>query len=662
MAGFNNIGPGSGIKVGYIANEGKPDNLTEENDSHQKIGNPLLHGSSVSDDHYSFSSLMQPPTNFGQQSFPGILDPGTIIYYLAQDGMNGGIILGHSSTTQKGNQGGVGGGGMDLTDSGHIGKVRKSELDVNTPPDVQETTERGAKIKKPVEKGEQHSLSILDGLPIHGALFDMAGFKLPEMKKIPTAKKRGQQMLDQNMLGQLMGQLQSMGGMLQGLKGKGGSRNNGASNLGSLAQQGNFQGQTVNGYEENVGQTAIFFSNTSSAGPGSAGWGESNNRFAIITQNATPRMALALENYSRLVQGINNQNDVSSDKPDVVYLTGNIVHPGTVLKNAEELLSQVNNISDLMFVMRQLHSNTAYHGLDKLSDVTISTNTAWGQANKIVTTNGDVIIRYSEPAKRNMANFYMEMANSYVAGAFTSLDPNTELVLTKVGLDVKEETANTVANSEFTLNSSATVFTEVYSPKLTVGSGIIPKSTPFEERFVSDGRTKIYYLKNQYDPSPGKVSISIESKIIETTNGIEVVTTKKSLLNPEFYLAVDTQTFELETALPENDVIIFSGYTFVVPVNTNPNPNTGGGSGAGGGGGAGGAGAGGGGSGQNIMGQMFGKGSQMMQEMMKRLHPTGEQESKKMTQKLNDQESQKLLEIAKKTINGGDPLDKSLFG
>ena len=49
--------------------------------------------------------------------------------------------------------------------------------------------------------------------------------------------------------------------------------------------------------------------------------------------------------------------------------------------------------------------------------------------------------------------------------------------------------------------------------------------------------------------------------------------------------------------------------------------------------------------------------------ILKRLHPGGEKESMKMTQTLNQgQDAMKLLEIAKKTINGGDPLMKNLFG
>ena len=51
-----------------------------------------------------------------------------------------------------------------------------------------------------------------------------------------------------------------------------------------------------------------------------------------------------------------------------------------------------------------------------------------------------------------------------------------------------------------------------------------------------------------------------------------------------------------------------------------------------------------------------------MMEMFKRLHPGGEQNAKQMHEKLNtDQDSNKLFEIVKKTMNGGNPLDSSLF-
>lgn len=645
MSGFNNIGPGSGIKVGYIANEGKSDSLTDDESSHQKIGNAQgLHGSSVSPDDYSFSSLMQPPTQFGQQSFPGILDPGTIVYYLAQDGMNGGVILGHSSTIQGGGSGSGAGGGVNLTDAGHIGKVRKSKLDVNTPPEIQETTERGAKIKKPVEKGEQHSLDMLDGLPIHGALFDMAGFRLPEIKKVPTAKKQGQMMLDQNMLGQMMGQIMSMGGMLQGLKGKGGGGQN--SNLGGLTQQGTYKNERVDGYVANVGQTAVFFSNTAGAGPGNAGWGNvGNNRFDVILQKLPPHMRTALTNYSRLVQGVDNLDVIGSKTPEISYLTGDVVHPGTVLKNAEEMLSQVTNISDFMYVMRQLQSNTAYHGLDKLSNVTVTVDTAWGKAKKTMDKDGNITIRYSDAAKKEMANFSMAMANSSIASGFGSLPANTKMVLTKVGREIKVEANANVSFAKFVTNTKNTVMVQVYSPTKNVLSTIVTRSTAFEQKYKSDGKKRIYDVEKQYDPRPEKVKIYVDNILVESKN----------------YLAVDTKTFELYTVPETGANISFKGYTLVTqpPITVPPPaPTRGGGTS----GGTGGGGGGGGGIGQNIMGQMFGKSSGQMQELMKRLHPTGEQESKKMTQQLNqDQTAQKLMEIAKKTINGGDPLMKNLF-
>ena len=460
-------GPDSNFKIGVIGN--KADDLPSDESSHQKIMNPLEHGSGVSLDDLSFSSLMQPPTQFGQQSFPGGLDPGTIIYYLAQEGMNGGIILGHSSTTNKGGSGAGNLGGQNLQ------SLRQSKRNVNVPPEIEEKTERGAKVKKPKEKGEQHSLDMLDGLPIHGALFDLTGFRFPEIKKVPTAKKKGSEMVSQDMMNQLMGQIQSMSGMLKGLAGKGGGGG------GAGAGAGNFGVSTMGGL-------------------GNAGWGNTEDKLTPILNKLSPELKTALSNYARLVQGVDNLDALNSVN-EISYLTGDIVDPETVLSYAEQMIPQATSLSDLMYIMRQLQSNTAYHGLDKIQNVTINIDSAWGEATKTLNLDGEVSIEYSEAALKEMEEYERNLANNNINAGFTSAPPS---------------------------------------------SGA---------------------------PSSG-----------------------------------------------------------------------------------------GGGGGSNIMGQMFGKAQSTMQELMKRLPMTGEKESTKMTQKLNhDQVSQKLMEIAKKTINGGDPLSKDLF-
>lgn len=557
MGGYNNFpGPQGGIKVGVIGN--MSDDMPQDQSSNQKILNPLEHGSGVDLQHLAFSTLSQAPTQFGQQSFAGALDPGTIVYYLAQEGLPGGIILGQSNSQLGGNQEGGSSGGQSLT-QGKVSQLRKSKWEVNVAPDIEEGEERGAKIRKIKEKGKQHSLSELDGLPSHGALFDLAGFRLPEMKKIPTAKKHGSKMMDKDMMNQLLGQVQSMGGMLKGLMGKGGGgKQSGLTGLVNMSTANNtptmgtrtLGNNTIYLSYANVGNVKV--SNTAIGniyfGLGSAGWGNTgNNRIAHIVANLNPNMKMAMNSYANLVQGF-----VTSNGTAFVY--GDIVHPPSVLANAEILLSQANNLSDFTYAIKELQSNTKYFGLNKISNtnVTIVVETAWGLAKKVLMANGDVYLQYSNTAKNNIIAFEKTLANTTLAAGFTSVPANTIMVKTTVYRTTREEANTDVEYAVFASNVNAAVQATTTSP-----------------------------------------------------------------LNP--------------TA-------------------------------AGAGGSGGGSGGGGGGTGQNIMGQMFGKSSQVMQDLMKRLPMTGEKESKQMTEKLNsDQTAQKLMQIAKKTINGGDPLTKSLF-
>ena len=196
--------------------------------------------------------------------------------------------------------------------SGKVSQLRKSKWEVNVAPDIEEGEERGAKIRKIKEKGKQHSLAELDGLPSHGALFDMAGFRLPEMKKIPTAKKHGSKMMDQDMINQLLGQVQSMGGMLKGLMGKGGGgKQSGMTGILNMSTANN----TSTMGTRTLGNTTIFLSyanvgnvkisNTAPGnvyfGIGSAGWGNTgNNRISNIVANLNPNMKMAINSYANM--------------------------------------------------------------------------------------------------------------------------------------------------------------------------------------------------------------------------------------------------------------------------------------------------------------------------------------------------------------------------
>ena len=140
---------------------------------------------------------------------------------------------GQSNTVKKGGQNGGGAGNLDSTET--IAGLSSTTRDINIAPDIQETEENGVKIRKIVEKGKQHSLDLLDGLPIHGALFDMAGFRLPEIANVPTAKQTNDAMAGVQQLQQMMGQVMSLGQMIQGLAGnKGGGGGGGGFGAGSI--------------------------------------------------------------------------------------------------------------------------------------------------------------------------------------------------------------------------------------------------------------------------------------------------------------------------------------------------------------------------------------------------------------------------------------------
>ena len=146
---------------------------------------------------------------------------------------------------ERGVAGAGSGGGTNLLSD--FDDLFTNKLPINTPPDVQETTDAdGVKVRKIKEKGKQHSFSMLDGLPSHGAAFAMSGYRQPEIPNVPTAKQQNTGMLNQQMMEQMMGQIMSMAGMFQGLMGNGGGGGGGGGMGGGL---GNLGTNSVSAYE-----------------------------------------------------------------------------------------------------------------------------------------------------------------------------------------------------------------------------------------------------------------------------------------------------------------------------------------------------------------------------------------------------------------------------
>lgn len=377
MAGYGNFpGPQSGIQPGIVVG-GHHNDPDSEHTSGMRIKSPLEHGDGVNISDLNFAQMMHTPSGFSQNSFQGVLDPGSLVYILKNVGTPGGIILGQGNP--KLNQGGGAGGGGQSLMGGDFQQARQQDIGVSVPPDIQEGEERGAKVRKIKEKGQMHSLSLLDGFPVHGALFDMTGFRIPEMKNIPTAKQKGNQMMTNDMMDQLQGTIGNLGGMLQGLM-KGGG-------------MGGFGGRGGGGGGAGQGNFGVSF-----APNGVAESGTVDVSMEKTTANLTPQMQTAVNNLRTLVQGYDTSNGVA-------FATGGQVHEATYLQNAQELISQVTTLDDLMNVIKQLQLDDDLKGSDQLNVLEQEIETAWGKAVQQVTYDGQVVLEYSQDALDEMAKF-----------------------------------------------------------------------------------------------------------------------------------------------------------------------------------------------------------------------------------------------------------------
>jgi hypothetical protein len=376
------------------------DHKAEDNSSNQGVFAAQDWGDNVNIEDASLSSLLNSPTAFMQQAFSGGLDPGTPVVMLKQAGELGGMIIGQSNTVRNGGQ---------PTSGKAVGGAQKVEQLVNTKrninvaPDVKEMDVGGVKIRKIIEKGQQHGLDLLDGLPIHGALFDMAGFRLPEVSKVPTAKQTNDGMMSLDQLKQMMGQIMSLGQMIQGLAGnKGGGGGAGGYGAG-LAQTGAGSVSTTP-YTPPGANTG--------AGGADYGGGLGNNIIAAvdaqpgthlydIMDGLSPPMKAAVNSLSILLQGYDAQDGVA-------YLTTNVVHEETYLQNARELLGQVQTLDDLMYVLSRLQWDKTLFGQENIANVVTEIQTAWGTALQEIDVNGNIVLTYGSED----ANLEMEFANN----------------------------------------------------------------------------------------------------------------------------------------------------------------------------------------------------------------------------------------------------------
>lgn len=347
------------------------------NGSNISCRDPTCHGPGVSDQDLARAGIL---VGAGLQNiFPGYIPAGAMLYGARGLGMNGQLVLGLANAIRSGNQESGASGGQDLM-SGGIKHLIDQKVPINPPPKiVSQESDRSdgdnpTMVRVIQEIGQEFSLSLLDGLPNHGALYGMSGFRTPETKKVPTARQTNDQMMTNNMFDQLQGQIMSIGKMLSQLQSNGSGGGGGSANSGG-------------------------------------GLGTGQSYWQDIHDVLTPNMSTALTSLSNLIQSHETDNGVG-------YVTGGVVHTGIYLENAASLLAQATNIDDLMTVFQRLQWDTSIMGHEALDNVVVQIENAWGVALQEVDHNGTITVTYADAnAQIEFAN---SMSNTAYAGAGTS--------------------------------------------------------------------------------------------------------------------------------------------------------------------------------------------------------------------------------------------------
>lgn len=365
------------IQLGVIASGGKDDKADYPSDksSNQKVILPMIHDpDGVKQEHLAFSPMMHAPTSVSHVSFPGSLDPGALVYFLKMPGENGGVILGQANDLVNYDKG-SGGGGENLLGHQYFQELFDREIGVLIPPEIKETTEDGVKVKTIKEKDKHHKHSLLKGLPYHNAIQSTTGYKLEEIKEVPTAKQYFDAIPNEDIMGMMPGDFASLSGMFQGL-------------MGGMMGGGGGAGGGASGAGGNVGQGAGTGTNP---GQTTAGGQTPMDR---IQRSIKPELYDAMISMATLTQGA-AEGDATS------FVTSGRVHTPTYLANAEELLSQVTTLEDLFTVLHRLQYDTTLFGQENLANNIITVDTAWGNANVHITFSGDIQFLYANSNTEN---------------------------------------------------------------------------------------------------------------------------------------------------------------------------------------------------------------------------------------------------------------------
>ena len=239
----------------------------------------------------------------------------------------------------------------------------------NQPPKFKDTTRGKTKVREIEEKGP-HIANLYNGIPPHGAMSTIAGVRIPQMKNIATAIQSFDSILTGDMAAKLPGIAMSLGGILSSV-----------------------------------------LSNPQTK--------------QAISQNKTPEMLNAMTSIAALSQ----EGEIS---PSGGSTGGLRVQPEVFSNNCVTLLSQCENIDDLLSCIEELHSNTSLHGFGE-EDLILTLD---------ITGSGDFI---------NGETVYQDISNTSIAiGNVIAWNKNQKI------LDLSIQNRDLFDPSDFIYNLSET--------------------------------------------------------------------------------------------------------------------------------------------------------------------------------------------------------------
>jgi hypothetical protein len=132
---------------------------------------------------------------------------------------------------------------------------------------------------------------------------------------------------------------------------------------------------------------------------------------SILNQGSIGQMPGSIMNLSSIFQKLNKKQKkkILENKPETLvnaiesmmnlmvegegsgsYISSGRIHEETFIENLVELLSQCTNLSDLVDCMQRLRYDESLFGLDKLENIELKANSAFGEIAFTVDRNGEV--------------------------------------------------------------------------------------------------------------------------------------------------------------------------------------------------------------------------------------------------------------------------------